>query len=1022
MTVHLPPGADAWISKIIQGLVTKGLYSLGGRAFRFRIRESEKGVEGAVRSGLTTAELTSVVGSGPLAEGSAQELRDFLLSPETEIVVRQLCCLRMSDSKNVGIASIREEFTKLFCGRIRGADEKLAAAVFEVALGAYDEALTAALDKGSLEALDAKNVVRHRLLLDELAAIENNLKLLSNNPEIPKILEFEERYRAQIASRHDSISPPHLDRHRKYPIDALYVVPNVTRYPDFVSRYPDVASRFIGHDSVPMSQLLETLHRAVLLGNPGAGKSTFALKLCHDLSTSGRLTGRRVTPILVVLRDYGAQKREHSWSILQFMSKRASAWYQVDAPPHAFEYLLLNGRAVVIFDGLDELLETSYRREVGDDIESFCNLYPATPVIVTSRAVGYEQAPLARKRFTAYRLADFTDVQVEEYAHKWFGVDEASTPEELAKKAKSFLSESQSVPDLRSNPLMLALMCNIYLGEDFIPANRPEVYKKCALMLFDRWDRSRRIDTGYTFESQLSPIMAHIAHWLYSNPELQSGVSEQQLVQACTKYLHPSRYEHLEEAERAAGGFIEFCRGRAWVFSDTGITPAGVNLYQFTHRTFLEYFTAHYLFRTNPRPTDLLKVLLPRIAKREWDVVAQLAFHIASREVEGASDSLISGLLSASGVDSASSFNLLTFACRCMEFVACSPKVCRQVVRATLPAYLEYCSDVDASLFSYDLASGEEAGESIRSLLNTSVDNRNTVAETLNKVLEEYLDGKDESLSEVAAELAVLLPRLPHRRSAPGQTPTHVVEYWRQFRHRLLTAKRECLASIMSRSLTVARASRSEQLISLTQLAKLHGPKPIFKAAFSVVQSTFMLAVGQNYLYRLVASAESARTCEFVLADSSDLEELASILLEARIPWAGKPDYTDLLGGWLWGGTKAAGPAPAALPKLSPTALFGGLIVAAAAVEAVEGTKQSPAWTRALEHTNAHLGLLSCFRLTLLSRLIPLHVSQVEAELAAAGLEKEHQAWVLKWARGSYNLVRHHGKRLGKAQAGGPGS
>ena len=62
------------------------------------------------------------------------------------------------------------------------------------------------------------------------------------------------------------------------------------------------------------------------------------------------------------------------------------------------------------------------------------------------------------------------------------------------------------------------------------------------------------------------------------------------------------------------------------MFTDTGSDKSGELLYQFTHRTFLEYFTASYTVRVNKTPNDLLKVLVPRIKKSEWDVVAQLAF------------------------------------------------------------------------------------------------------------------------------------------------------------------------------------------------------------------------------------------------------------------------------------------------------------------------------------------------------------------------------------------------------------
>ena len=114
------------------------------------------------------------------------------------------------------------------------------------------------------------------MLLDELAAIKNNLELLSSKPNIPEILDFEKRYRDQVAIRHDSISPPHLDRQKKFPIDSLYVAPNLARYAGSVRQWT-----FRHQELVKTDQLLSTIHRSVLLGDPGAGKSTFALKLCQ---------------------------------------------------------------------------------------------------------------------------------------------------------------------------------------------------------------------------------------------------------------------------------------------------------------------------------------------------------------------------------------------------------------------------------------------------------------------------------------------------------------------------------------------------------------------------------------------------------------------------------------------------------------------------------------------------------------------------------------------------------------------
>jgi hypothetical protein len=757
--------------------------------------------------------------------------------------------------------------------------------------------------------------------------------------------------------------------------------------------------------------MLSWIQRAVLLGNPGAGKSTFALKLCHDLSTDSTLAGRRVSPILVVLRDYGAQKKDHNISIIQFIQGRSDSWYQITPPPKAFEYLLLNRRGVVIFDGLDELLETSYRREIGDDIEAFCNMYPSTPVIVTSRVVGYEQAPLDPRKFEPYRLADFDDSQVQEYASKWFATDDASTREQQGKRTQAFLNESRSVPDLRSNPLMLALMCNIYLGEDFIPTNRPDVYKKCALMLFDRWDRSRRIHTGYGFENQLSPIMTHIAHWLYSEPGLQSGVTEKQLIQECAKYLHATRYEQLEEAEKAATDFIEFCRGRAWVFSDTGTTPGGMNLYQFTHRTFLEYFTALYLFRTNPKPSELLSILQAKVARREWDVVAQLAFHITSREVEGAADALMLGLLHAAKGSPPDHLNFLTFAGRCLEFVSCSPKTSRKVAETTLSAYLSWASNVVESGKPLKRAPvPSDTDDVINNLLHTSEENRNTVAETLSESLSRHMNGPDEIKALLSAEVAITLMLLIPRRSIRGQTNPELKGYWRPKWSEIIRRNSEVINDLMLKSSWLATAGVFVGLLPLAKLVEKHGPRSIFKESPSSTYIEAWSPLGQSYLHQLINFSVGQAT-QIGETEVEELEQIGQALMKCKTPWTSKPDYEASMISWMCQPYRATTQDPDRSKLVSADALFGGFLLAGAVIESIERTKATKPLLNQLSFPHSRFGYFSPLRKTLLARIDPKPIDELKAELESAAFTSKQKEFILRWAGREINLVRHHGKR-----------
>ncbi len=689
----------------------------------------------------------------------------FLLSPEVEEIVRQVYSTKLAKEEEItNIKAIRKIFLTLFFQFVSSYPdtefqedqlEEAADFLFEALMRGCDLFLDQAIHEGALTAHEAKTAFRHNIIYSEIKVLQKKLNFLIASPtiDIQAIFTFEEQYRQQVGRRHGYITPPNFDAVRKIPIDNLYVHPKI---------FP-AKERQKEREVFDTNSFFSRMYRAVLLGNPGGGKSTLTLKLCYDLaihSTERLVAGRsHLTPILVVLRDYATNKKSHQWSILEFIEIEAKSHYQLPAPPKGtFEYLLLNGRALVIFDGLDELLDTSYRQEISNDIESFCHLYPSVPVLVTSREVGYEQSPLNEEMFEVYRLASFDEGQVQEYVEKWFNVAYGDRSLKLRQtKAESFLRESQIVPDLRSNPLMLALMCNIYRGENYIPRNRPDVYEKCATMLYDRWDRSRDIHVVLPFEAHINPTIKYLAHWIYTDERLRTGVTEEKLIAKTAEYLCQKRFEDSDEASRAAQEFVRFCRGRGWVFTDIGTTKEGERLYQFTHQTFLEYFTAAYLVRTHPTPDTLIHVLLPKIVRGESDVVVTLAFQIQNRSLEDAGDELLTMLIEQSRkAEEEEKWNLLFFAARCLTFIVPSPKVTRDIAVACV----EHIFLLGIVLLDKWGAAGDidsDKPEKLLTLLFSSLsENRPTVVDAFESFLANKFNNGSEQDAFLALEICIM--------------------------------------------------------------------------------------------------------------------------------------------------------------------------------------------------------------------------------------------------------------------------
>ena len=182
------------------------------------------------------------------------------------------------------------------------------------------------------------------------------------------------------------------------------------------------------------------------------------------------------------------------------------------------------------------------------------------------------------RQFRTYQLIGFDRNQVEDYVNKWFSQEDMPTGR-VDEWTSAFMRESESVADLTSTPLLLALMCIIYRGERSIPRNRPAVYERCATMLFDKWDSHRGLGPDLKVGQQVDPAMKHLAYWLFTTGD-SDGVTEHNLISETASYLHERSFEDLHEARVAAQEFVEFCRGRAWVFTDVGTTREGERLYE----------------------------------------------------------------------------------------------------------------------------------------------------------------------------------------------------------------------------------------------------------------------------------------------------------------------------------------------------------------------------------------------------------------------------------------------------------
>jgi len=740
------------ISEIVTGVLVNAITATGHRLGTAVLAVPSRKVteDLAVARWFDTYRLT---GDPPELHGLSAAMTDRLAirlqGNEVQAVLYELLAARLTDAPEADVDRIRV----LFDWTLTADDEELAPAAADL-FDYYDGQVAdlAGRLEGSQPALlrQIRDEALSARMIAILHAIERHTAALSSQRGQRSQTDFLTRYRRHVKEQHGRLEPPDFERRRRIPIEDLYVPPLIVQMADAASARQSAEADL---PEVDLLTLADDIDRTVLLGDPGGGKTTAANVLMNYYASEAR---RRV-PFLVTLREFAATVPPER-SVVGYIEHKLEVFYQCPAPPGVVTHLLLTGGAVVIFDGLDELPDATRRAEVTAIVERFCTEYPLAPVLVTSRQVGYDQARLDDRQFSRYRLGGFTEDQVGEYVRKWFAQEDGFETSESVRWANAFMNESSSVLDLRANPLMLALMCILYRGERSLPRSRAEIYEQCASLLFRKWDARRQIHLELRAARHLEPALRHLAWWLFTRDQAQPAVTEHELVNETTAFLYGRGFESEDDAREAAAEFVEFCRGRLWVLSDAGTTAAGEVLYSFTHRTFLEYFSAAHLAYRCDTPERLAAALATHIARQEWEVVSELAVQIKDRTSDQGADRVYSALLRDRRHRSPKSRSgILQYLARSLRSVEPSPGTVRDLTDAVL-----------ANLFNGP-ASDPLRYSPLSWLIISSTSCCNVVSDEIDKRIAAMVGSADPAIHLDGLRLAVWLPYASWAPSFPSQ-------------------------------------------------------------------------------------------------------------------------------------------------------------------------------------------------------------------------------------------------------------
>lgn len=303
--------------------------------------------------------------------------------------------------------------------------------------------------------------------------------------------------------------------------------------------------------------------RVVLLGPPGAGKTTFSRYLAIYLSERANQSKNAAVPVYVQLRNFLASEGLRSHLPAQILrSMGASSTIK-------FAWVL---------DGFDEI-PPSERDGAKAQISALVREQPKDSLFLCSRVSNYDW--FLGSECNHYKLMPFNEAEISQWVYQWFRDD----PDGRWRSLLHALRSEPEVSSIASSPLLLSVVAHHFRYSSVLPQQRAELVERFVDTLCSVWDVSRGVDRRR--EDDLAPYKrSSVLAWLAFEMKIRHlSVVTAQNVDSWRKEYSPlsdaPRGEILLQGLDEDTGLIRVAeRRQAWAFS---------------HQLFCDYLAANHL-------------------------------------------------------------------------------------------------------------------------------------------------------------------------------------------------------------------------------------------------------------------------------------------------------------------------------------------------------------------------------------------------------------------------------------------
>jgi hypothetical protein len=473
---------------------------------------------------------------------------------------------------------------------------------------------------------EVKSVTDNKLIKNESEVIKKKLDTILSREENVNFSEFLDKYISVAKSKLNTINFIGFDlhRHRQKPTDItltdLYVQPYFKQRK--LEKNKLVAS--LTDKNLKIANIFKSDKNIIILGDPGAGKSLLVKfliikileKQSHDV---GMLKYEKYIPFRITLRKY-YEVRE-SKSFLDYLLDVLNNQYHTSINYSLLLKIFKDKDTLVFFDGLDEIFNVKHKNQLKELIESFSISFPKSKCVVTSRFIGYHDVKFKSESFDEFAIKKLDQNQIDELVSKFY----SSQIPNLTRR-KSFIDncleqlEKDIDDELKSNPLILSLILILTSNNIVIPDSKLEIYESCTKTLVESIDAKEK-ELKFAIPVKNKRItFANLAYWQYESMSNESDITYDKAKRVISELLLKRKEaQELPEAEDIAEKFLEYAERRSIYFEDN-----------FTHKTFLEYYTSDFLYinyftkASDSARKELISIFTKYLPNPFWYIVFEL--------------------------------------------------------------------------------------------------------------------------------------------------------------------------------------------------------------------------------------------------------------------------------------------------------------------------------------------------------------------------------------------------------------